>query len=57
MYLGSPAAPDENSRYTVWVPVTFVMFAGTLRQEDQPLMAYCRSTVAAGMPPRFSGRA
>jgi hypothetical protein len=32
-----PAAPDENSKYTVWVPVTFVMFAGTVRQEDQPV--------------------
>jgi len=35
-YGGLPEAPDENSRYTVWVPVTLVMFARTVRQEDQP---------------------
>ena len=33
---GLPGAPEENSRYTVHVPVTSVMFAGMVRHEARP---------------------
>jgi hypothetical protein len=31
-----PPAPETNFRYTLWVPVTLVMFAGTVFQVLQP---------------------
>src|SRR5581483_1167782 len=33
---GLPPAPDWNSRYTLCVPVVLAMFAGIVRQLDQP---------------------
>src|SRR6266851_1675616 len=38
-----PGAPEEDSTYTVWVPVTSVMFAGMVRHEAQPTVFALRS--------------
>ncbi len=45
-----PGAPEEDSTYTVWVPVTSVMFAGMVRHEAQPTVFAPAKLPTSGFP-------